>query len=268
MPWAPELFTAPVTVHILERADERVPMVRFFDGVRTGDIAAIVDSFAGVPELHHPIRGRVKGVGAFERFVTDTDRWLAEQRIEVEEVALTYAPPIRGVEEVALHLPGGVDLPVAIVDDRTADERIAEMRVYFSTLPMDGRHTVRAPLLQPDPGLDEPDLVRAYHRALAAGDAEAAAAAFEPDGYVREAAGAIHRGPDAVRALHERMFSGGGIAVEHCAVTDDGHSCALEYNVVSRGETALPPQAAVAVYVRGDEGRLAAARLYDDVPTL
>ena len=59
--------------------------------------------------------------------------------------------------------------------------------------------------------------------------------------------------------------NGGGIPLEHCAVTDDGRACALEYNVVSWGRTELPPQAGIAVYVRGDSGKLAAARIYDDV---
>ena len=61
------------------------------------------------------------------------------------------------------------------------------------------------------------------------------------------------------------MFSsGGGIPLEHCALVDDGRACALEYNVVGWGQTQLPPQAGVAVYVRGQSGKLAAARVYDD----
>ena len=57
---------------------------------------------------------------------------------------------------------------------------------------------------------------------------------------------------------------GGGIPLEHCAAIDDGRSCALEYNVVRWGKTELTPEAGVAVYVRGPNGRLAAARIYDD----
>ena len=40
--------------------------------------------------------------------------------------------------------------------------------------------------------------------------------------------------------------------------------CALEYNVVRWGKTELPPEAGVAFYVRGESGKLAAARIYDD----
>jgi hypothetical protein len=66
-------------------------------------------------------------------------------------------------------------------------------------------------------------------------------------------------------ALYELFFSnGGGVSLEHCAVTDDGRSCALEYNLVRWGRAELAPEAGLAVYVRGDTGRLASARIYDD----
>ena len=86
-------------------------------------------------------------------------------------------------------------------------------------------------------------------------------------GYAREPAGAgyVHRGPDGLRAFYEHLFSNdGGIPLEHCRVMDDGRACALEYNVVRWGSTELPPEAGVAVYVRSDSGKLAAARIYDD----
>jgi SnoaL-like domain len=81
----------------------------------------------------------------------------------------------------------------------------------------------------------EADVVGDYQRALAASDAAAAVAAFEPDGYVRESAGGeyVHRGQDELRSLYELFFSnGGGIHLEHCTSADDGRACALEYNVV------------------------------------
>jgi hypothetical protein len=110
--------------------------------------------------------------------------------------------------------------------------------------------------------------VAEYQAALAAGDVDAIVAAFEPDGYAREPAGShyVHEGRDGLRAFYELLFSnGGGIPLEHCAVIDDKRACALEYNIVRWGETELPPQAGVAVYVRGETGKLAAARIYDDV---
>ena len=91
---------------------------------------------------------------------------------------------------------------------------------------------------------------------------------FEPAGYVREPAGGqyLHRGHDGLRAFYELLFSnGGGIPLQHCGLIDDHTACAHEYNVVRWGKTDLPPQAGVAVYVRGQTGKLAAARIYDDV---
>ncbi len=270
MPFAPELFSAPTLQGLLDKyRRERLRSVRFFDGLLTGELDALVESFAGVPEVHHPVRGRIKGERAFRRFVTDTTSWLTAHKVTVEDVDLLLTDA-RGVEEVVLHLDtdrGRVGLPFAIAADHGADERIIELRLYFSTWPLTGRHANRSPLLQPDPDLHGPDVVGEYQRALATGDVEAILTAFEPDGSLREPAGGayVHRGTDELRALYELFFSnGGGIPLEHCAVTDDGRACALEYNVVAWGRTALPPEAGLAVYVRGDSGRLAAARVYDD----
>ena len=91
---------------------------------------------------------------------------------------------------------------------------------------------------------------------------------FAPDGYFREPIGPhpAHRGTAELRSFFTRCFSaGGGIGLQHCAVTDDGVRCALEYNCVRWGSHDLPPQAGIGVYERGPDGLLAAARVYDDV---
>ncbi|MGZ4271384.1 MAG: nuclear transport factor 2 family protein [Solirubrobacteraceae bacterium] len=270
MPWAPELFSAPALQGVLDKyRRERLRSVPFFDGLTSGEIEALVESFSDVPEVHHPVRGRIRGESAFRSFVAEMTSWLAARNVEVEHVNWLITDP-RGVEEVVLHLDGDrgrVALPMALAADHDEDERIVELRLYFSSWPLTGRHANRPPLLQPDPGLHEPDVVGEYQRALATGDVEAILAAFEPDGYMREPAGDphVHRGTDELRALYELFFSnGGGIPLEPCTVTDDGRACALEYNVVAWGRTALAPEAGLAVYVRGDSGKLAAARVYDD----
>jgi SnoaL-like domain len=270
MPWLPELFSAPALARIWEdERRRRLALVPFFAGVVTGETAALVQSFAGEPELHHPVRGRVKGVAAFERFVSELRAWLAEHSADAEDLDFVLTPG-RGVEELILHVDtpnGRIELPVAIASDHDERGQIVEQRIYFSSWPLTGGHAIRPPVLQPSPGLDERDVAGDYQRALAAGDVDAVMAAFEPEASVREPAGCAytHRGADELRALYERFFSnGGGIPLEHCAVTDDGRACALEYNVVAWGRTTLSPQAGLAVYVRGDSGRLAAARIYDD----
>jgi hypothetical protein len=270
MPWAPELFSAPALQRLLDkrRRDELVA-VPFFYGLMAREPDALVKSFAGEPELYDPVRGRIKGTQAFEAFVAEMSAWFVQRNVSVENVGHVVLER-RAFEEVVLHFDGAtgrVDLPFAIVADHSSGGLLDELRIYYSTWPLTGRHANRPPLLQRDPGLRESDVVADYQRALAAGDVDAVVAAFEPDGYAREPAGGeyIHRGPDGLRAFYEQLFSnGGGIPLEHCALADDGRACALEYNVVWWGKTELPPQAGVAVYVRGQSGKLAAARIYDD----
>jgi len=102
---------------------------------------------------------------------------------------------------------------------------------------------------------------------VAAGDTEAVLSTFAPDGYFRGPFGPhAHRGADELRSFFTRCFSaGGGIGLQHCALTDDGVRCALEYNCVRWGSHDLPPQAGLGVYERGQDGLLAAARVYDDI---
>lgn len=270
MPWIPELFSAPALERIRgEGQRERLSAIPYFVGLMAGETDALIRSFAGEPELHHPVRGRVKGARAFERFVAETNAWLAERNAAFDDVDLVVTDH-RTVEEVVLRLDGNsgrIELPVAIAADRDADARLMELRIYFSTWPLTGGHAIRPPLLQPDPDVEEADVVGEYQHALAAGDANAAVATFDPDGLVREPAGGeyVHRGHEELRSLYELFFSnGGGIPLEHCTATDDGRACALEYNVVRWGRTELPPEAGIAVYARGESGKLAIARIYDD----
>lgn len=270
MPWAPELFSTSALLRLQDKWGDELEEVPFFDGLMTGELDALLGSFGGVPELHHPVRGRVKGVRAFTTYVSDTNAWLSETNAWIEHVELLVAGRHSSGEAV-LHLDGAsgqVELPVAVVTERQPGGRIDELRMYYSSWPLTGRHANRPPLLQPDPELRESDVVADYQRALSAGDADAIVAAFEADGYAREPAGGpyVHRGPDGLRAFYEHLFSNdGGIPLEHCALIDDERACALEYNVVRWGKTALPPEAGVAVYVRGPSGKLVAARIYDDV---
>lgn len=249
MPWVPELFSAPVLERLLDsrRRDELVA-VPYYDGLLVGDVDALVESFAGEPVVYDPIRGRVKGVRAFTDFAADYRQWLTRHHAAVEAVAHVI-PAGHGFEEVVLHLEldsGRVDLPVAVVADRRADGRIEELRIYSSTMPLTGRRLTRAPLLPRDPTLRLSGVVAEHDRALAAGDADAVLATFAAGGYARGSADAasLHNTADGLRSYYRRSFaSGGGIVREHCAVIDDTQTCALEYNVVRRGETPVPPQA-------------------------
>jgi hypothetical protein len=270
MPFTPELFSAPALQRVEEKRQRKLVAVPYFDGLLSGELDAMVNSFAVTPEVHDPIRGRVRGTQAFAAFASETSSWLRRHNVSVEEVEHVIAER-SGFEEVVLHFDtesGPVALPVAIVADFRSEHRIEEVRIYFSNWPRAGHHIHRPPLRQPDPELRESDVVGDYQRALAAGEVEAIVSTFEPDGYAREPAGDghVHTGQDGLRSFYELLFSnGGGIPLEHCTAIDDERACGLEYNVVRWGTTELLPQAGFAAYVRGPNGKLAAARIYDDV---
>ena len=164
VPWLPEPFSAPVLARLEERRREKLVVVPFFAGLMAGETDAMIDSFDGEPELHHPVRGRVKGARAFAAYVAETNAWLEESNASIEDVGLIRTER-RSVGEAVLHLDGDtapVDLPVAIAADLEPDGRMDEIRVYYSTWPLTGRHANRPPLLQSDPDLHEPDVVGRY----------------------------------------------------------------------------------------------------------
>src|SRR4051794_1989935 len=147
MPWAPELFSTPILQQVEKKWGAHFGTVPFFDGLLAGDLDALVGSFAGEPELHHPVRGRIRGVRAFEAFVTEMTSWLGERNAVVEDVDRVVTER-HGFGEVVLHLngeAGPVGLPVAIVSDRRTDGRIVELRIYFSRWALSGRKVRRPP---------------------------------------------------------------------------------------------------------------------------
>src|SRR4051794_31874862 len=93
VPWIPELFSNAALARIWEDdRRRRLELVPFFVGLMTGETSALVDSFAGEPELHHPVRGRIKGVAAFERYVADTRAWLTDRNATAEDVEFVMTP--------------------------------------------------------------------------------------------------------------------------------------------------------------------------------
>jgi hypothetical protein len=144
---------------------------------------------------------------------------------------------------------------------------VRALRVYHSFWPLEGHHRVRAPLLPAASAALVVGAVADYQRALAAGDVDAIVATFEDDGYFREPSGEpwVHRGRAELHKFMTQILGAGGVGIEHASVTDDGKSCAIEFNAVRFGKHPITPQAGLAIYERGPTGRLHAARVYDDV---
>jgi hypothetical protein len=269
MPWFPDLASAAELARRQTRAAGKAdPVAQYFAALNEGDAHALETVWPGEVVIYDPRAGEVRGHKQVRRFISHNLSWLAGLHASTETVASTCASGRAVVELLARldHDGGELAWPVAVVAE-SPDDLSVVFRTYCSQWPVDERRHVRPPILKSGhahPG----DVVGRYQAALAAGDTEAIVSTFAPDGYLRGPFGPhnAHRGAAALRAFFTRCFSaGGGIGLEHCAVTDDGVRCALEYNCVRWGSHDLPPQAGIGVYERGPDGLLAAARIYDDV---
>jgi limonene-1,2-epoxide hydrolase len=269
MPWFPD-FVSAVELARRQTHDAGLadPVAQYLRALNEGTSHDLETAWPGAVVIYDPRAGEVRGHRRLHRFVSRNNAWLAEHRVRIDTVASIRVPG-RAVVELLAHLQvDGTDVawPVAVVAE-SVDELSVVFRTYCSQQPVDGMRHVRSPILAP--GADQPaELVGRYHAALRAGDVDAIVSMFAPDGYYREAIGghSRHCGTDELRSFFTTCFSaGGGIELAVCAVTDDGVSCAVEYNCERWGDQQLPPQAGIGIYQRGGDGLLAAVRNYDDV---
>jgi hypothetical protein len=244
------------------------PVARYIPLLIEGDQRALRDLFHGPPRVNDPHLGWVEDSG-FDLFVENSHQGLTERQASVEHLGTTATPQGATAECILTLVRAGdtVVLPVAIASDVSPDARLDSLRIYHSMWPLLGFHLVRPPVLPATATLVLPGAIGRYHDCLTRGDLAGILEQFAPEGELREATGPfqVHRGIVELRRFFTVLFSnGGGLGVEHCAMTADGASCAVEYVVTTWGRSALPHQAAAAVYERADTGRLLEVRMYDD----
>ena len=270
MPWFPEFASAVELARLETQTEGRAdPVKQYFRALNESDTHALERVWPGEVVIHDPRAGEVRGHKELRRFVRKNQSWLGESYANTETVASTVVGD-RAVVELLAHIgtDDGRELawPVAVVAE-SPDERSVVFRTYCRRWPLDEPRQIRPPMLRPS-DIPLSDVVGVHHAALDEGDTEGVVSTFAPDGYFNEPLGPLtaHRGTFELRSFFAKCFSvGGGIGLQHCAVTDDGVRCALEYNCVRWGRHDLPPQAGIGIYERGPDGLLAAARVYDDV---
>jgi hypothetical protein len=240
----------------------------FLSFLASADGGAIARMLADKAIVDQPLWGTARGRGEIQAMVCRAGGWLAERKAEVHHVATT-SNDHRAVAEHALKLAidgRTIELPVAVVVEWRPGG-VTAVRTYHSTWPLTGSHGLRTPVLPHDPEIVVPGILEHYQRALAAGDLDGILDAYEEDGYAREPSAGeyVYRGKARLRQIYTMQFLRGGIPLEYCSLTDDGARCAIEYNCVRWGKAEILPQAGVAVYELGKTGRVAAARIYDDI---
>jgi hypothetical protein len=219
-----------------------------------------------------PLFGRTTGM-PLSHYLEQAAGWFTTRGASFERLVFTTGSD-RDVTEgtLALTVEGKrVSVPIAVVAERRP-EREVEIRLYYSTKPIRGTATTRAPLVPRDDELTVPPPVAAHLQALARGDVQGVVASFEDGATLRDPAGETHvktADGGSLRAFYERLFAsdvprGPGIDVLKGARADDGRTCALEYTIARLHGRDVAPQAGLAVYERGESGLLRSARLYYD----
>jgi len=243
------------------------PISRYVPLLIDGDLDGLLDLFGNSPRINDPRLGWIEGA-RFELFVAASAEGLVARQARVEHLTTT-STALGTVEECVLSLVRRgqtVRLPVAIAAV-VASDVLTSIHIYHSMWPLIGAHAIRSPILSAASEIELPGVIERYHEMLAAADVPGLLKQFDANGLVREAIGEreVHRGRNELLRFFDRLFESGGMSLERCSLTDDGTSCALEYNVTAWGSVLLPHQAGIAVYERTRAGLLAAVRLYDDV---
>lgn len=244
-------------------------LIRFYDNLLAGDRTSLLNLFSGEPHLNTPLRGKIRGIAEFQRYVAKEQTWLSERNARPEFFNAIVSDERIVVELIVYltHEGEEIDLPIAMAADRKG-EGISAIRVYHSTWPLTGEHLVRPPILQPpETQPEEPAVIEAYMTGIAKPDKELVLSLFTEDGYVRQPSGARykHTGPKGLREFYDQALDAGGIILHHVTATFDGHSIGVEFICDEWANVELPPQAGLAVYELAGSDKIQAARIYDDV---
>ena len=244
------------------------PTSTYLPALAMGSVDAILDLFAAEPVIHDPRAGRVAGRDAAAAFVALQAKWMRDCRVEFQPIRTTVGRGLSVTESLARLTVDGkrTELPYAVVGDASSGG-LKEIRVYHSNWPLEGHHRLRPPIIAEDRSLVPPDIVAAYMDALGSGNLAGSLSVFEPMGYFREPSGGVnvYRGTEGIRQVYSAFFVVGGIHLRHCSVIDDGVACGVEFIADGWGPRPFEPQAGIGIYERGPSGKLAGARVYDDV---
>ena len=119
-----------------------------FPALLNADLDQVAALFPTVPALDTPLNGAIDEHRALKRYVRNTAAWLRQNRAELRPGVTFGDGGLDELHELVLDLDrGGIrtELPVVLVGQRTPGG-FGQVRMYHSTWPLNGSHTVRSPI--------------------------------------------------------------------------------------------------------------------------
>ena len=231
----------------------------------------LVEWFAGKPEMHDPVRGRIKRVAAFRAFLAESSAWLRQHHVSVEDVEHVILDR-RGFEQWSSTSTSGMAPSACPSPSSLTSGSMVASTNCRSTSPASHSPAVTptaSPWSSPTLGCPRQTPVAGYLRALAAGDLDASVAAFRARRLCPRVGGRpAHpqrsgRPERLLRAavLHRRRHPSGTLRTRRrrarmrpCSTT----SCGGARRGCRRRQASLSSS-------RSESGELAAVRVYDDI---
>lgn len=263
---------------------------QMMDGLVSGDVEAVRGVFSGPADIDDPFAGRHID-GGFEAMVRG---WGPANIAKVKSVSLDYVTVgnegrFCGAEYTLMLDRGDQEKQLNVVNVIEMDgDKAVRSRLYYRRARVDGVQHVRDRILAEPIGLEpyQPALAD-YQTALTAGDANAQADTFSPDGRfdghgegtdLSKGLGmGIYDGRETIREVLVQMFGiidteagGGGDAGQRGANIQkvngftDGTVYVLEFNIIDPNHPTNRVHAGVACYEIGDDGLIREARVFDE----
>ena len=217
--------------------------------------------------LYTPLDGEIIGRENVKNYIIGQKEWLNDKKAKVE-VINTIDDNNRIIIEFTIFFNKNnkkIELPVVAVLDIN-NNSISGIRIYHSSWPLYGKHSVIKPVLKPEEFLEEPEIITLYMDGIKNANKEFVLSLFEDNAYIQEPSGSKYRhyGKNGIERFYSFALDKGGVTLKHCTATFDGRYFAVEYVFDEWGDKKFEPQAGIAIYEIGESGKIASVRIYDD----
>ena len=240
---------------------------KYFTVLKKEDIDNLSSILNNESIMYTPFEGKIIGRNDIKNYFIIQKEWLNSKKAKIDVINTIDNNNRIVIEFVIFFNKQGklIELPVVAVLD-IDNSSINSIRIYHSTWPLTGKHTVIKPILEPEEILDEPDIISMYMQGIKNADKEFVLSLFEEKAYVQEPSGSKfrHQGKAEREKFYSFTLDKGGVHLKYCASTFDGKHFAVEYVFDEWGDKKFEPQAGIAIYEIGESGKIAAVRIYDD----